>query len=66
MKIMSFRVSEALIFGVWMLGQGLAFAPNYSIAKMAAGRMIQLIDRKPKIYSAPDHIDSKLVSIFSI
>ncbi|XP_069680452.1 multidrug resistance protein homolog 49 isoform X2 [Periplaneta americana] len=47
------KVSEALIFGAWMLGQGLAFAPNYSIAKMAAGRLFRLMDRKPRIYSAP-------------
>ncbi|KAJ9591025.1 hypothetical protein L9F63_027767, partial [Diploptera punctata] len=48
------KVSEALIFGAWMLGQGLAFAPNYSIAKMAAGRMFRLMDRKPRIPLAPD------------
>jgi len=45
-------VSEALIYGAWMLGQGLAFVPNYSIAKMAAGRMFRIMDRKPRIYSS--------------
>jgi hypothetical protein len=45
-------VSEALIYGAWVLGQGLAFVPNYSIAKMAAGRMFSITDRKPKIYSS--------------
>jgi ATP-binding cassette subfamily B (MDR/TAP) protein 1 len=44
-------VSEVLIFGAWMLGQGLAFVPNYNTAKMAAGRMFLLMDRKPHIYS---------------
>lgn len=47
-----FRVSEALIYGAWMLGQGLAFVPNYSIAKMAAGRMFRIMDRKPQIHSS--------------
>jgi hypothetical protein len=45
------RVSEALIYGAWMLGQGLAFVPNFSIAKLAAGRMFHIMDRKPQIYS---------------
>jgi hypothetical protein len=49
-----------------MLGQGLAFVPNYSIAKMAAGRMFRLIDRKPQIYSPQIIGSSDLVSgIFS-
>jgi hypothetical protein len=61
------RVSEALIFGSWMLGQGLAFVPNYSIAKMAAGRIFRLIDRKPRIYCPQIKGSSNLVSdIFRI
>jgi hypothetical protein len=59
------RVSEALIFGSWMLGQGLAFVPNYSIAKMAAGRMFRLMDRKPRIYSPQITGSSDLVSVTS-
>ena len=35
-----------------MLGQGIAFFPNYSTAKIAAGRMLRIIDRKPRIYSS--------------
>ena len=35
-----------------MLGQGIAFFPNYSTAKIAAGRMLHIIDRKPRIYSS--------------
>jgi ATP-binding cassette subfamily B (MDR/TAP) protein 1 len=46
------KVSEALIYGAWMLGQGLAFVPNYSIAKMAAGRILRIMDRKPRIQSS--------------
>ncbi|XP_049836069.1 multidrug resistance protein homolog 49-like [Schistocerca gregaria] len=43
------KVSEAMIFGAWMLGQSLAFAPNFSTAKMAAARLFALMDRKPTI-----------------
>ncbi|XP_066999280.2 multidrug resistance protein homolog 49 isoform X2 [Anabrus simplex] len=46
------KVSEALIFGAWMLGQSLAFAPNFGTAKMAAGRLFSLMDRKPRIYTS--------------
>jgi hypothetical protein len=35
-----------------MLGQGTAFFPNYSTAKIAAVRMLRIIDRKPQIYSS--------------
>ncbi|KAJ9592690.1 hypothetical protein L9F63_015634, partial [Diploptera punctata] len=56
------KISEALIFGAWMLGQTLAFAPNYNAAKMAAGRIFNLMDRKPKIVS-PDVNANEWVSI---
>jgi ATP-binding cassette subfamily B (MDR/TAP) protein 1 len=59
-------VAETLVYGAWMLGQGLAFAPNYSIAKMAAGRMFRIMDRKPRIYSSQTTGSSAWVSyIFS-
>ena len=45
-------MSEALLYGAWMLGQGTAFFPNYSTAKIAAGKMLHIIDRKPRIYSS--------------
>ncbi|XP_049836465.1 multidrug resistance protein homolog 49-like isoform X2 [Schistocerca gregaria] len=47
-------VAEALIFSTWMLGQSMAFAPNFGTARLAAGRLFQLLDRKPLIYSGPD------------
>ncbi|XP_076760464.1 multi drug resistance 49 isoform X2 [Xylocopa sonorina] len=47
------KVSEALIFGSWMLGQALAFAPNFNTAKISAGRIFQLLDRVPEITSPP-------------
>lgn len=45
-------MTEALLYGAWMLGQGIAFFPNYSTAKIAAGRMLSIIDRKPRTYSS--------------
>ncbi|GLH14652.1 Multidrug resistance protein homolog 49 [Gryllus bimaculatus] len=46
-------VGEALIFGSWMLGQSMAFAPNFGTAKLAAGRLFSLLDRKPLIHTSP-------------
>jgi hypothetical protein len=57
------RISEALIVGAWMVGQTVAFAPNYNAAKMAAGRLFYLVDRKPRI-SSPDENANEFVSIF--
>lgn len=48
------KVSEALIFGSWMLGQALAFAPNFNTAKISAGRIFRLLDRVPEITSPPE------------
>ncbi|XP_049878557.1 multidrug resistance protein homolog 49-like [Pectinophora gossypiella] len=45
------KVSEALIFGAWMMGQALAFAPNFGAAISAAGRVLTLLQRKPKVES---------------
>ncbi|XP_020291871.1 multidrug resistance protein homolog 49 isoform X2 [Pseudomyrmex gracilis] len=47
------KVSEALIFGSWMLGLALAFAPNFNTAKISAGRIFRLLDRVPQISSPP-------------
>ena len=54
------KVSEALIFGSWMLGQALAFAPNFNTAKISAGRIFKLLDRVPEITSPPDSEDTDL------
>ena len=48
------KVSEALIFGSWMLGQALAFAPNFNTAKISAGRIFRLLDRVPEIMTPPE------------
>ncbi|KAG5333271.1 MDR49 protein, partial [Acromyrmex heyeri] len=47
------KISEALIFGSWMLGQALAFAPNFNTAKISAGKIFKLLDRVPEITSPP-------------
>lgn len=47
------KISEALIFGAWMLGQTLAFAPNFNTAKLAAGRLFAILDREPKLHPGP-------------
>lgn len=54
------KVSEALIFGSWMLGQALAFAPNFNTAKISAGRIFRLLDRVPQITSPPGSEDKDL------
>lgn len=46
------RISEALIFGSWILGQALAYAPNVNTAVLSAGRLLRLLDRIPQ-YSNP-------------
>ncbi|CAG5040900.1 unnamed protein product [Parnassius apollo] len=47
------KVSEALIFGAWMMGQALAFAPNFGAAMQAAGRVMTLLARRPRVESPP-------------
>lgn len=45
-----FRVSEALVWGAMMLGQALAYAPDFNQAKVSASKIMKLLDRHPKIY----------------
>ncbi|CAH2087972.1 unnamed protein product [Euphydryas editha] len=45
------KVSEALIFGAWMMGQALAFAPNFGAAVLAAGRVMTQLARRPLVES---------------
>ncbi|GFR19390.1 ATP-dependent translocase ABCB1 [Trichonephila clavata] len=44
-----FKVIEAVILGTAMVGQAVAFAPDYQKAKIAAVRIFKLLDIKPKI-----------------
>lgn len=43
------RISECLIFGSWMLGQALAYAPNMSLAMLSGKHVLQILDREPKV-----------------
>jgi hypothetical protein len=45
-----YRVTEALLYGTMMLGQALAFAPDFNQAKVSANKIIRLLERKPLIY----------------
>jgi len=47
------RVGEGLIFGTMMVGQAMAFAPNYNKAKVSGARILRLLDRRPAIDSSP-------------
>lgn len=38
---------------MWVLAQSLAFAPNFSQAKLSAARLFQLLDRIPKLLDGP-------------
>lgn len=49
-----FKVSESLLFGTQMIGQAVAFAPNYNKAKVAANRIFSLLKRVPKIDASTD------------
>lgn len=40
---------EAVILGTAIVGQAVAFAPDYQKAKVAAVRIFKLLDLKPKI-----------------
>ena len=50
-----YTVFMALIFGTLALGQANSFAPSYSKAKQAAGRVFALLDRKSSINSSSDN-----------
>ena len=60
-----FIIGEALIFGMEMIGQTLAFTPNFGKAKIAAGRIFELLDQKndskdnPQS-SFPDFVEGKI------
>lgn len=47
------KVAEALIFGSWMLGQALAYAPNVNDAIISAGRLMKLFEMTPTQSNPP-------------
>ncbi|CAG7815401.1 unnamed protein product [Allacma fusca] len=48
-----FVIGEALVWSMLMLGNTLAFAPNYNKAKVAGGRILSLLNKKPIIVNSP-------------
>ena len=44
-----FTVAEAIMAGAWMMGNAFAFTGDFSKAVEAAGRVFELLDRKPEI-----------------
>nr|CAD7572208.1 unnamed protein product [Timema californicum] len=54
-----FKVSQALIFGTSSIANALAFAPNFRKGLVAASKIFQLLDRKPKITDPKGFPDDK-------
>lgn len=58
-------MAEALILGTMMVGQAVAFAPNYSKARVAASQIFALLDRRPVIDTSAG-VGLRLVSAIAI
>ena len=56
-----FRVAETLILGSFIVGQAVAFAPDYNKAVLASRRVFALLDRKSLIDSSDKTSGLKLV-----
>lgn len=54
-----FRVNMALMYGAYMLGQSLSYAPGVNSAKTAASRIVSVITRLPNVRTE-DGIKDKL------
>ncbi|XP_046995059.1 ATP-dependent translocase ABCB1-like [Schistocerca americana] len=44
-----FKVTEALMFGTWMVANALSFAPNFRKGLNAASKIVHLVNRQPKV-----------------
>ncbi|XP_063545625.1 multidrug resistance protein homolog 49-like [Cydia strobilella] len=42
-------VSEALIYGAWMLAEALSFAPNFAAARRSGARILRALQRTPRV-----------------
>ncbi|XP_059614190.1 multidrug resistance protein homolog 49-like [Phlebotomus argentipes] len=47
-------VIESMLYGSWMMGIILIYAPNVNMALVSAQNILNLLDRKPKIYVTPN------------
>ncbi|XP_049883677.1 multidrug resistance protein homolog 49-like [Pectinophora gossypiella] len=50
-------VSEALIYGAWMLAEALSFAPSFAAARRAGARIVAALARQPAVLSEPTAVD---------
>ncbi|XP_013176743.1 PREDICTED: multidrug resistance protein homolog 49-like [Papilio xuthus] len=50
-------VSEALIYGAWMLAEALSFAPNFAAARRAAARVVSALQRTPQVVTEPTAVE---------
>ncbi|XP_065358932.1 multidrug resistance protein homolog 65-like [Calliphora vicina] len=56
------KISNSMLYGLFILAQSLAFTPMFNAALVSADRMFSIIDREPKIKS-PDINASKKYSL---
>ncbi|XP_047513373.1 multidrug resistance protein homolog 49-like [Pieris napi] len=52
-------VSEALIYGAWMLAEALSFAPNFAGAQRAGARVVRALQRTPRVISEYNERDDE-------
>lgn len=50
-------VSEALIYGAWMLAEALSFAPSFAAARRAGARIVAAMQRVPAIVTESTAVD---------
>ncbi|CAH2101619.1 unnamed protein product [Euphydryas editha] len=50
-------VSEALIYGAWMLAEALSFAPNFSAARRSGARIVRALRRRPRVRDEDSAVD---------
>ncbi|KAM3968871.1 LOW QUALITY PROTEIN: multidrug resistance protein homolog 49-like [Aphomia sociella] len=52
-------VNEAIMYGAYMLGQSLVYAPSFNSAKACGARILSVINREPKIKTEDNVKDKK-------
>ncbi|XP_061382310.1 multidrug resistance protein homolog 49-like [Danaus plexippus] len=52
-------VNEALMYGAYMLGQSLVYAPSFNSAKACGARILSIINREPRVKTEPGVKDRK-------
>ncbi|XP_061705588.1 multidrug resistance protein homolog 49-like isoform X1 [Cydia pomonella] len=53
-----FLVTEAVMYGAYMLGQSLVYAPSFQAAKDCGARILSVIQRQPHVTTEPGVVDS--------